>query len=148
MVFNPTGGGATSNFRAFSIGLPAPGLLTEDRSDRAIALDSVTMVRDPFALMTGNSFSQDRHKRLMLFAANLDLLPGENVSAVTAQAEDSRRKIYSLPVEFVGKVPQYDWLTQVVVLLPDELANANDVWVSITVRGVVSNKALISIKPL
>ena len=83
----------------------------------------------------------------MLFAANLDLLPGDSVSSVTAQAEDGQRKIYSLPVEFVGKVPQYDWLTQLVVLLPDELANANDVWISISVRGVISNKALISIKP-
>ena len=145
-VFNPNGG-ATSNVRTFSIGPAAPGLLTENKSDRAIALDSVTMVRDPFALLTGNNFSQDRHKRLMLFAANLDLLPGENVSAVTAQAEDSQRRIYSLPVEFVGKVPQYYWLTQVVVLLPDELANAKEVWISIIVRGAVSNKALISIKP-
>lgn len=144
-VFNPNGG-ATSNVRTFSIGPPAPGLLTEDKSDRAIALDSVTMVRDPFALLTGNNFSQDRHKRLMLFAANLDLLAGESVSAVTAQAEDSQRRIYSLPVEFVGKVPQYYWLTQIVVLLPDELANAKDLWISIIVRGAVSNKALISIK--
>ena len=94
-----------------------------------------------------NNVSQDRHKRLMLFAVNLDLLPSESVSAVTAQAEDSQRKIYSLPVEFVGKVSQYAWLTQVVVLLPAELANANDVWVSISVRGAVSNKARISIKP-
>ncbi|MGI9064809.1 MAG: hypothetical protein ACR2HX_00155 [Pyrinomonadaceae bacterium] len=146
MVFNPTGGGANSNFRAFSIGPPAPRLLTEDLSDRAIALDSVTMVRDPFALLRGNILSQDGRKRLMLFAANVDLLPGE-VSSVTAQAEDSQHRMYSLTVEFVGKVPQYDWLTQVVVLLPDELANANDVWVSVSVRGVVSNKAIISIKP-
>jgi uncharacterized protein (TIGR03437 family) len=83
----------------------------------------------------------------MLFVANLDLLPGESVSAVTAQAEDSQHKMYSLPVEFVGKVPQHNWLTQVVVLLPEELANANDVWVSISVRGAVSNKGRIRIKP-
>jgi len=142
-VFNPNGG-ATSNVRSFSIGPAAPGLLTEDKSDRAIALDSVTMVRDPFALLTGNNFSLDGRRRLMLFATNLNLLPGETVSAVTAQAENSQHRIYSLPVEFVGKVPPYDWLTQVVVLLPDELAN--DVWVSINLRGVLSNKALISIK--
>jgi uncharacterized protein (TIGR03437 family) len=145
-VFNPNGG-ATSNVRTFSIGPPAPGLLTEDTSDRAIALDSVTMVRDPFELLTANNLSQDRHKRIMLFAVNLDLLPGESSSALTAQAEDSQHRIYSLPVEFVGKVSQYSWLTQIVVLLPDELANANDVWIRISVRGVVSNRARISIKP-
>ena len=143
-VFNPTGGG-TSNGRPFSIGLPAPALLAEDQSLGAIALDSVTMVRGPFTLLTGNNFSLDGRRRLMLFATNLNLSPGETVSAVTAQAENSQHKIYSLPVEFVGKVQPYDWLTQVVVLLPDELAN--DVWVSINLRGVLSNKALISIKP-
>jgi uncharacterized protein (TIGR03437 family) len=145
-VFNPNGG-ATSNVRTFSIGPPAPALLAEDKSEGAIALDSVTMVRGPFTLLTGNNFSLDGRRRLMLFATNLNLLPGDSVSSVTAQAEDGQRKIYSLPVEFVGKVPQYDWLTQLVVLLPDELANANDVWISISVRGVISNKALISIKP-
>src|SRR5258705_12473204 len=105
------------------------------------------MLRDPFALFKGNSVSPDQRKRLMLFAANLDLQSGEGLSAVTAQAEDAQHRIYPLAVEFVGKVPQYDWLTQVVLRLPDELANANDVWVSISLRGAVSNKVMLSIKP-
>lgn len=145
-VYNPTGGGGTSNVRAFSVGPSAPGLLTETNSERAIALDSVTMARGPFALLQGNIFSQDQRKRLMLFAANLDLLPGESLSAVTAQAEDAQHNIYPLSVEFVGKLPQYDWLTQVVVQLPAQLGNGSDVWVSVSLRGGVSNKALISIK--
>jgi hypothetical protein len=145
-VFNPTGGGGTSNVRAFSVGPSAPRLLTEENSDRALALDSVTMARDPFALLQGNYFSQDQRKRLMLFAANLDLLPGETLSAVTAQAEDAQHVVYPLTVEFVGKVPQYDWLTQVVVKLPSQLGNADNVWVIVSLRGVVSNKVLISIK--
>lgn len=146
-VFNPTGGGGTSNVRTFSVGPSAPRILTEENSERALALDSVTMARDPFALLQGNYFSQDQRKRLMLFAANLDLLPGETVSAVTAQAEDAQHVVYPLTVEFVGKVPQYDWLTQVVVKLPSQLGNDDKVWVIVSLRGVVSNKVLISIKP-
>ena len=104
------------------------------------------MARDPFALLQGNDFSQDQRKRLMLFAANLTLLPGETLSAVTAQAEDAKHNIHPLTVEFVGKVTQNDWLTQVVVKLPNQLGTGNDVWVSVHLRGVVSNKALISFK--
>ncbi len=57
----------------------------------------------------------------MLFAINLDLLAGEDSSAVTAQAEDSQFNTYSLTVEFVGEVPNLDWVSQVVVKLPDNL---------------------------
>ena len=146
-VFNPTGGGGTSNVRTFSVGPSAPRLLTEANSQQALALDSVTMARDPFALLERNYFSQDQRKRLMLFAANLDLLPGESFSAVTAQAEDAQHIIYPLTLEFVGRVPQNDWLTQVVVKLPSQLGTGNDVWVTVGLRGVVSNNALISIRP-
>ena len=47
----------------------------------------------------------------------------------------------------MGKVPGFDWLTQVVVRLPEGLKDGDDVWVRVSVRGVVSNKALVSIKP-
>ena len=53
--------------------------------------------------------------------------------------------IHSLPVEFVGKVQNNFWFTQIVVKLPDDLAHAGDVQVSVTVRGVSSNKVLIKI---
>ena len=143
-VFNPTGVGGTSSVRTFSIGPSAPRLLNEANSERALAMDSVTKAGGPFSLF-GNNFSSDQRRRLMLFAANLELLPGENVSAVTAQAEDAQHNIYPLAVEFVGKIPQYDWLTQVVVKLPDQLGSSNNVWVSVSLRGAISNKALISI---
>jgi hypothetical protein len=75
----------------------------------------------------------------------LDLLPGENASAVTAQARDSQSKTFSLSVEFVGKIPNLD-LTQVIVKLPDVLAQAGDVWISVTLRGQTSNEVLFSIE--
>ena len=83
----------------------------------------------------------------MLFVTNLELLPGEDASVITVQAEDSLARVHTLPVLYVGKVPNYDWLTQVNVMLPNELANTGDVWVSVSLRGVRSNRARISIGP-
>ncbi len=83
----------------------------------------------------------------MLFAADVDPTAVGNPALFTAQAEDSQGVTYPLPVEFVGKVPGQDWLTQVVVILPAELANAGEVRVQITVRGTNSNKAPLKINP-
>ncbi|PYS49944.1 MAG: hypothetical protein DMF68_08625 [Acidobacteria bacterium] len=125
---------------------PQPSLLTEEGSERAVALDSVTLMRDHFPISTSYNFSADQRTRIMLFAINLELLAGEDVSAVTAQAEDSQHRIYPLTVEYIGKVPGFDWLTQVNVKLSDALANAGDVWLSIGLRGAVSSKVLVRIK--
>lgn len=126
---------------------PSLKLLTEDGSERAIAFDSVTLTRDPFPVSTTQNFSSDRHTRVSFFAVNLALNPGEDASAVTAQAEDPQHGIHPLMVEFVGDVPSLYGVTQVNVRLSDDLTNAGDLRVSIRVHGVPSNKALISIKP-
>lgn len=125
-----------------------PTLLTEENSQRAIALDSVTRVRAPLPVEALNNFMQGRdpRTRVALFGINMDLLPGENASAVTAQARDSLSRNYSLKVEAVAKVPNQAWLTQVVVRLPDELANAGDVWVSLSLHGQTSNEVLFGVK--
>ncbi len=130
----------------YATGQSAPVLLTEANTTRAAAVDSVTLVRDPFPVFTSRNFSADNRTRITLFAANLVLQPNEGASAVTAQAEDSLRRIYALTVEYVGTVPNVDSLTQVIVKLPDELAGGGDVSVSISLRGATSNKALLSIK--
>ena len=82
----------------------------------------------------------------MLFALNLDLPPNEDFTAVTAQAEDALLNAYPLPVEFVSKVPGYDWLTEVIVKLPDNLPSGQEVSVSITWHARTSNKARFKIK--
>ena len=123
-----------------------PALLTEEGSSRAVALDSVTFMRDPFPLTTTQNFSADQRTRVMLFAINIDLMPGEDARVVTAQAEDAGHRVHTLRVEYVGKVPGFNWLTQVVVRLPDSVGGAGDLLVSISLRGVASNKALVGIK--
>ena len=130
---------------------PAPVLLTEENSSRAIALDSVTRVRDPLPVVALNNFQQGRdpRTRVALFGRNIDLNPGENASAVTATARDSRSRIFSLKVEFVGQVPNLpnqDKITQVNVRLPDELAQAGDVMISISLHGQTSNEVLFNVQ--
>ena len=138
-------GNATSNEATLTVQPPPPMLITEENTDVAIAFDSVNLLRDPFPLTNTLNFSSDNRTRVMLFAVNLDLLPGEDTTAVTAQAEDSLLNAYPLTVEFVGKVPGYDWLTEVVVKLPDNLPTG-DVMVIVTWHARTSNKARFKIE--
>src|SRR3984893_2545594 len=116
--------------------LSAPALYTEANSQQAIALDSVNFLADPFAINTTYNFSPDRRTRIILFARNLVLNAGENSSVVTAQAQDSQGTTYPLTVEFVGDVPGYVGLTEVVVKFSDQLPTAGNLWVSISLRGL------------
>jgi reprolysin-like metallo-peptidase family M12B len=133
-----------SNFTISPNSTSPPTLLTEINTNRAIALDSVTFLCDPFSL-TSLNFSSDQRTRILLFATGLELMPGESISVVTAQAEDPAHQIYPLTVENVEKVPNFDWLTQVNLRLPDAIAGAGDVLVSISLRGAWSNKVVVGI---
>jgi uncharacterized delta-60 repeat protein len=68
--------------------LPVPHLLTEESSEKAIALDSVTLLAEPFSVFSDHNLISDRQTRIVLFAINADLQAKENPSVVTAQAED------------------------------------------------------------
>lgn len=125
---------------------PAPVIATEPNTDSAIAFDSPTMVRDPFALTNQFNFSADHRTRVMFFVTNLDLAPGENSSAVIAQAQDNAANVFPLTVEFVGTVRGFDWLTQVIVRLPDGLPSGQPVFLTVTFHGQTSNKARIQMR--
>jgi hypothetical protein len=130
---------------------PAPVIATEENTDIAIALESPTMLRDPFALTSTIDFSliNDPRTRLSLFVKNLDLLPGEDSSAVTAQAQDNNLNVFPLLVEFVGSVPGApgaDGWSQVVVRLRTDLPTNQSVFISVSLRAQTSNKARVRIK--
>lgn len=123
-------------------------LVTEEGTERAAALDSVTFARDPLRPSNPHNFSADGRTRVMLFATGVHLQPGEGSSVVTVQAEDAQQRAFQLVVEHVGPVPGHEWLTQINVRLPDGLAGPLDVWVTVRLRGAaVSNRALLSIAP-
>ena len=137
------GDGFVSRVRFNGPTAPAPVIMTEPNTDSAVALESVWLMRDPFPLTMPFNLTADGRTRLSLFVMNLDLQAGENASSVTARLEDATLKTYPLTVEFVGKVPGFDWLSQVIVRLPNDTPAAQTLSVSVTLRGQTSNKARI-----
>lgn len=82
----------------------------------------------------------------MLFAKNVEFLPGETLAAIWVRAVDSRGIVYQLPVEFVGKVPNFDWLSMIIVRLPDDLTLQGELSLNLGMHGATSNTVLTSIR--
>ncbi len=161
-LFNPlltifTGSGTVSGDRTINFeGSPIPIilsvvqppiLLTQENSLRALALDSVTWTSEPFSVAGTNNFSSDQRTRVSLLVVNLELNPGEPISVLTAQAEDSIGQIFPLTVEYFGAVPNFSWLKQVVVQLPNEIANSGDVRVTLKSHDTGGNTVTLKVKP-
>ena len=124
----------------------APLLITQGTTNRAAALHSVNLTREPFTVRTPMNFGSDQRTRIKLFATNLEFLPGETPSSLSVRATDSRGIGFDLRVERVAKVPSFSWLTEVVVRLPDDSAINGDLSLTLSLRGAVSNAARVSIK--
>ncbi len=126
---------------------PAPLLLVNAATGRAAAFDSVALTPEPFVVNTPatRNLGADGRTRVTLLVAGVRLdAPGEE-SFVTARAVDAQQRVFDLPVEAVGGAKDLSWLAQVTALLPAELSGAGDVSVSVTVRGVESNKATMRV---
>jgi hypothetical protein len=135
----------TSKSVTFVVSKGLPQLLSDPGSSRAVALESVTLIKEPFPVVAENSLSSEQRTRLLLFGVNLEIT-AEDLSVITAQAEDSQQKIYALPVEAISTVPNFPWLNQVTVKLTDELQGVAEVWVTVSLRGVRSNKVPIKLR--
>ena len=123
----------------------APVLISQPDSTRAIAFDSVTHRREPFTTTAQIKFGADSATRIMLFAMNLQLQPGETATAVSADAEDANHTLYALTVEYVGAVPENPWTSSVIVRVPQDLPSTGDVLVRIKYRDLSSNRVRIGI---
>jgi uncharacterized protein GlcG (DUF336 family) len=122
-----------------------PMLISDEDSTRAVAFESVTKLREPFSPTETVKFSADNRTRIMLFAQNLTLQPGDTASDVTAEAEDGAHRIYPLRVEYVGPVPDQSWVTSIIVRLNDDMGDVGDVLVKVTYRGLASNRVRVGI---
>jgi len=129
---------------------PPPAVVAElvplDGSQRAVAVNSVTMLRDPFQLNTTNNLSADQRTRVLLYARNIDWNALQNKSALTAQV-DFGATVIPVMVEYIGVVPGVDGYARLVFRLPDGLPTTGDIGVRIAVNGVQSNRVLFEMRP-
>jgi hypothetical protein len=120
----------------------APILLTQPNSTRGLAVESVTLLTEPFAPTATLQFGADSRTRVMLFADNLS---PATTADVTAAAEDGNHVIYPLTVEYVGTMSDAGGVTAVIVRLDDNLGDVGDVLVGITLQGATSNRVRVGI---
>ena len=119
-----------------------PVIISETDSTRAIAFDSVTFVKEPFAL--SNRFATDGRTHVMVFVLNVPVTPGVE-SSIAADVETANHQHHALTVENAFTVPSLPWLTALIVRLSDQLNDAGDVLLRITNRGVPSNRVRIAV---
>lgn len=142
--FDTIAGNQIADFLSVATAPTAPVLLTETGTDKAIAVESVTRTRDPFPQNARSNFSADGRPRVMLFATNLTIAPGEGFADLIIEAEDSAHRSYPLTIEYAGNVPGTEAITSIVVRPNDQMIEDGDVWVSIKFRGVESNRARVT----
>jgi hypothetical protein len=123
---------------------PVPQLLLTD-TGRGVALDSVTNESEIFHVLSSRNFATDGHTRITLFIVGVALAPTD-LPFVKVDAEDQQEHLFELQCEAIGRVKNLSWMSQVTVRLPDTLAAAGNLNLTVTVRGVVSNKAPLRIE--
>ncbi len=119
----------------------APVLLTHASSTRAIAFESPTYSIEPFLPTSSVRWSTDNRTRVVLYALNLTLQPGENFSAVTVEAEDGTQRRYNFEVEYVGLVPEQPLISAIIIRLSNDLTAVGDLLVQVKYQGRNSNRA-------
>lgn len=115
----------------------------EDNPNAAIALDSVTMKRGPFRILSDHNLGPDHRTRVILFTSNQGLNKSDS-GLVTVTASG-----FPLIVESVGRVSAVEDLnaSYIIVRLPEGLP-IGELPLTITVRGVSSrNSPALAISP-
>ncbi|HEX6188584.1 MAG TPA: FG-GAP-like repeat-containing protein [Pyrinomonadaceae bacterium] len=115
---------------------------------QAAAFDALLLLRDPFPIRSIAQWfysTPDQNTRVMIFAQNLQLQPGESASAVIVNLVDSSNQSFDVPAEDVRGVANVNF-TQVVFRLPDTLASGV-CRVTIKAHGQTSDGGNIRIIP-
>jgi len=123
----------------------APILISDSASTRAIALESITLKAEPFALTSSVKFGNDTRTRICVFAQNLELLAGEGTTAFSADVQDVAGKLYALKVEYAAPVAGFPGVSMLILRLADDLGDAGDVLLRINLHGVSSNRVRVAI---
>lgn len=120
-----------------------PVLVSERDSTRAVALESVSRLHEPFRLSARHAFGADKRTRVQIFALNLER--DDSPQTITADAEDGAGRVFPLAVEHVGRVPGETWLYSITLRLNEGMTESGDVLVRIRRNGVASNRVRLGI---
>jgi hypothetical protein len=115
--------------------------------NQAIAIDSLTFLRDPFPVVNAADFLNlgiDLNTRLTVFLMNLQLTQGESASSVVINLVDSNGQRYTVPAEDVRPVPKLAF-TQVIFRLPDNI-RAGTCTMTVKAHNEVSNQGTFRIR--
>ncbi len=123
--------------------LTRPVLISEAGSTRAVALESVARLREPFTRTEMRNLAADHRTRIQFLVLNIE--PFANPADVQVEAEDANHRIYALPVEHIGGVPGQPLLNSITVRLSDDVGDVGDVLVRLTYRNVQSNRVRVGI---
>ena len=116
--------------------------------DQAIALDLLTMLRDPFPVVSLNNLlnlTTDKNTRVILLVSSLQTIPDEPSSAVVVNLVGSNNQSYDIPAEDVRAIANSEFV-QVSFRLPDGLAPGTCT-IKIKSHAQVSNAGTIRIAP-
>lgn len=119
-----------------------PTLMVNTDTGRAIAFNSITMLTEPFELVTtALNFGSDQRTRVVLFALHVP----HDVNLITAQAEDVLGNVYPLVVEFAGPLADANDVKQLNLRLDSRLATGADIKITIKFGEFTSNSVLVRI---
>ncbi|HET9713798.1 MAG TPA: Calx-beta domain-containing protein, partial [Pyrinomonadaceae bacterium] len=114
---------------------------------QAASLDALLHTRDPFAIVGMPAWwpnAPDKNTRVILFAKNLELNPGQPPSAVIVRIAGLNTQFFDVPAESVIPIHNFEF-TQVVIRLPNTIPVGTRL-VTIRVNGRVSNAGTIRIQ--
>jgi hypothetical protein len=150
-AFQTAGAGGSDGFLVkVASGSDSPIHLLLETSGSAVdhiaGLESVRFLRDPFQSVGPNYLylPSDRNIRVMIFMANLQLVPGETASSVVVNLIDGNNQSFDIAAEDVRQVPNIN-LTQVIFRLPDNLTPGTCT-IKVKAHGQLSNSGTIRIR--
>src|SRR5712692_1424298 len=118
----------------------SPHLITEPNSTRAVALESPSLMTQPFKLMPSAPLSNEL-TRVMVFAEGID---GANATSVLLVVRDANGALYCPAAEHVDVLPGAPGISSIVFPLDGSMSEG-DLTVGLSFNGEPSNAVLIAV---
>jgi hypothetical protein len=111
---------------------------------RALVLDAVLHVPEPFDLHYDQSWSPDNRTRLAIYVENIDLTGADIQTDLIVELENSAGEIYPLLVEQLQIFDGPNSLSSIIVRLHDGINVGGDYRLRVKYRGISSEALLIA----